>query len=235
MFSNFTNNSVRKKFKLSLSIALVFMLLLTGIGLFSSINSNDKNKAPTISTQDPIVKPDEVLPDVNEPDDEFEGGNNNENTDVVVAEEKLVLPFTVNAAIVRYYFDVDDSLDIQAKSIYQFNGVYKPNTGVDYSFNDEKFEAKAAFKGTVSSIKNDTLLGYCVYVNNGEGLTAVYASLSEVKVKEGQEVMQGDVIGLAGTNAIGSDLGNHLHFAILKNDVLINPTSFMNKKLSEIN
>ena len=234
MFSSFTNNSVRKKFKLSLSIALVFMLLLTGIGLFSSINSNDKTKGPTISTQDPIVKPDVQEPDIQEPDDEFEDGNDN-NSNVVVAEEKLVLPFSVDATISRHYFDLDDSLDIQAKSVYYFNGVYKPNTGVDYSFNGETFEAKAAFKGTVSSIKNDTLLGYCVYINNGNGLTAVYASLSEVKVKEGQEVMQGDIIGLAGTNAIGSDLGNHLHFAILKNDVLVNPTSFMNKKLSEIN
>ena len=229
MFSSFTNNSVRKKFKLSLSIALVFTLILCGVGLFSSINSSFKS-SPTISTQDPIVKPEDKVEET--PKDEFESGN---NTDVVVAEEKLVLPFSVDATVVRYFFDVEDTLDVQAKSIFYFNGVYKPNTGVDYSFGDEKFEAKAAFKGTVSSIKNDSLLGYCVYVNNGEGLTAVYASLSEVKVKEGQEVSQGDIIGLAGTNAIGSDLGNHLHFAILKNDVLINPTSFMNMKLSEIN
>ena len=234
MFSNFTNNSVRKKFKLSLSIALVFMLLLCGVGLFSGINSS--NRSATVSTHDPIIKPEEKPneqePDVNIPNDEFEDNNDN---DVVVAEEKLVLPFSVDATISRHYFDIDDSLDVQSKSVYYFNGVYKPNTGVDYSFNDEIFEVKAAFKGTVSSIKNDTLLGYCVYVNNGNGLTAVYASLSEVKVKEGQELAQGDIIGLAGTNAIGSDLGNHLHFAILKNDVLVNPTSFMNKKLSEIN
>ena len=161
MFSSFTNNSVRKKFKLSLSIALVFTLILCGIGLFSSVNSTNKSE-PTISTQDPIVKPEDKVEEET-PNDEFESGN---NSDVVVAEEKLVLPFSVDATIVRYFFDVDDTLDVQSKSIFYFNGVYKPNTGVYYSFGDEKFEAKAAFKGTVSSIKNDSLLGYCVYVNN---------------------------------------------------------------------
>jgi len=238
MFSNFKNNSVRKKFKLSLGITLVFVLLLCGITVFGNLHDDGNKKSPTISNNDGNNT---QLPN----DNNNSGKDENENvappdeevppSDVVVAEESLLLPFTVDASIVRYYFDVDDTIEIQTKSVYYFGGVYKPNTGVDYSFNDEKFEVKAAFKGTVSSIKNDSLLGYSVYVNNGEGLTAVYASLSEVNVKEGQEIVQGDIIGLVGTNAIGSDLGNHLHFALLKNDVLVNPTSFMNKKLSEIN
>lgn len=237
MFSNFKNNSVRKKFKLSIGIALVFVLLLCGITVFGNLQDGGNKKSPTISNNDSNTQlPNEDSNNNNQNNDIIEPPVEEEKpSDVVVAEESLVLPFSVDASIVRYYFDVDDTIEIQSKSVYYFGGVYKPNTGVDYSFNDEKFEVKAAFKGTVSSIKNDSLLGYCVYVNNGEGLTAVYASLSEVSVKEGQEIVQGDVIGLAGTNAIGSDLGNHLHFALLKNDVLVNPTSFMNKKLSEIN
>lgn len=240
MFSNFKNNSVRKKFKLSIGIALVFVLLLCGITAFGNLQDGGNKKSPTISNNDGNTQ----LPNDDNPSDDNQNDNivqppsgdvNKPNDDVVVAEESLVLPFSVDASIVRYYFDVDDTIEVQAKSVYYFGGVYKPNTGVDYSLNDEKFEVKAAFKGTVSSIKNDPLLGYCVYVNNGEGLTAVYGSLSEVDVKEGQEIVQGDLVGLAGTNAIGSDLGNHLHFALLKNDVLVNPTSFMNKKLSEIN
>jgi len=241
MFSSFKNNSVRKKFKLSVGLALVFVLLLCGITVFNRVNNG--SKGPTISNNDNnIVNPDDnnnQNPDENDPGNENPGetpdDGNNPGGEVVVAEEKLNAPFSIDATIVRYYFDVDDTLEIQEKAVFYFNGVYKPNTGVDYSFNDEKFEVKAAFKGSVASIKNDPLLGYTVYVNNGEGLTAVYASLSEVSVKEGDEVVQGDIIGRAGTNAIGSDLGNHLHFALLKNDVLVNPTSFMNKKLSEIN
>ena len=237
MFSSFENNSVRKKFRLSIGLALVFVLLLCGITVFNRVN-NSGSKGPTISNNDDTVLPDDGNGDSNNATPTPDDGNGDENNtpgEVVVAEEKLVAPFSVDASIVRYYFDVDDAIEIQEKAVYYFNGVYKPNTGVDYSFNDEKFEVKAAFKGTVASIKNDALLGYCVYVNNGEGLSAVYASLSEVSVKEGDEVLQGDVIGRAGTNAIGSDLGNHLHFEILKNDVLINPTSFMNKKITEIN
>ena len=242
MFSNFKNNSVRKKFKLSIGITLVFVLLLCGITMFGNMGESGNKKSPTISNNDNNTQLPDDNNNQNNGNENGDGGNggvtppvDDTPSDVVVAEEKLVLPFTVNASIVRYFFDVDDTLEIQAKSVYYFGGVYKPNTGVDYSFNDEKFEVNAAFKGTVKSIKNDSLLGYCVYVNNGEGLTAVYASLSDVRVKEGQEISQGDIIGLAGTNAIGSDLGNHLHFALLKNDVLINPTSFMDKKLSEIN
>ena len=113
MFSSFTNNSVRKKFKLSLSIALVFTLILCGVGLFSSINSTSKS-TPTISVQDPIVKPEDKVEEET-PNDEFESGN---NTDVVVAEEKLVLPFSVDATVVK---------NGKAKKVIVFK--YKPKKG----------------------------------------------------------------------------------------------------------
>ena len=124
MFSSFTNNSVRKKFKLSLSIALVFTLILCGIGLFSSVNSSS-NSSPTISTQDPIVKPDDKVEE-EIPSDEFEDVNN--NTDVVVAEEKLVAPFSVDATIVRHFFDVDDlsNEDISYIAENYFSGNISP-------------------------------------------------------------------------------------------------------------
>lgn len=54
--------------------------------------------------------------------------------------------------------------------------------------------------------------GNVIYVDHGGGTTSRYAHLSAFKVRQGQQVVQGQVIGLMGNTGVGT--GPHLHFEI---------------------
>jgi murein DD-endopeptidase MepM/ murein hydrolase activator NlpD len=55
--------------------------------------------------------------------------------------------------------------------------------------------------------------------------TGLYAHLSNVAVREGEQVRKGEVIGQAGCT--GSCSGTHLHFEVERRGVQINPIPFL--------
>ena len=61
-------------------------------------------------------------------------------------------------------------------------------------------------------------------------MISVYQSIKDVKVKENDQVTIGQVIGKSGTNSIGSELGNHLHFELYQEDVLVDPEIVFNSQ-----
>ncbi len=75
---------------------------------------------------------------------------------------------------------------------------------------------KCVFAGTVERVEKDDALGYTVTVQHANSRTTVYANLnSDVRVKAGDRLNAGDVIGTVGTSAISEcALPPHLHFAI---------------------
>lgn len=64
--------------------------------------------------------------------------------------------------------------------------------------------------------------GNYVVISHGDGNTTLYAHMSSRKVKVGDVVKQGQVIGLVGST--GRSTGNHLHYEIRENGVRIDPT-----------
>ncbi len=76
---------------------------------------------------------------------------------------------------------------------------------------------KCVFAGTVERVGKDDALGYTVTVQHANGRTTVYGNLGQdVRVKVGDRLNAGDVIGTVGTSAISEcALPPHLHFAIL--------------------
>lgn len=83
--------------------------------------------------------------------------------------------------------------------------------GLDYA--DYVGGAVVAPAGGVVTLvgRNFVLLGNCVVVNHGEGLTSIYMHLSGVDVKEGQAVQPGQRLGRVGNT--GASTGPHLHYA----------------------
>ena len=96
------------------------------------------------------------------------------------------------------------------------------NTGTDYT-SDEIFDINAISDGTVTSITTDDIVGTTIKIEHQNNMISIYQSVKDVKVKEKDTVTKGQVIATSGTNNISSDLGNHLHFELYKDNVLVNP------------
>ncbi len=78
-----------------------------------------------------------------------------------------------------------------------------------------------AFDGMVRFAQKKGGYGNVVIVRHYNGLETVYAHLYKIKVKEGQVVGAGELIGLAGST--GKSTGPHLHFEVRFMGVPVNP------------
>lgn len=80
----------------------------------------------------------------------------------------------------------------------------------------------AATDGTVLSVEKDGNLGNIVVINHF-GITVKYASLEEIKVKAGDGVKMGDIIGVVGTVPSECEDAPHLHLEALKDNKPFSP------------
>lgn len=67
--------------------------------------------------------------------------------------------------------------------------------------------------------------GQHVVIDNGGGLSTLYAHMSEIYVQKGDKVARGQIIGKMGST--GKSTGAHLHFEVRKNGVIVNPLPFL--------
>ena len=112
------------------------------------------------------------------------------------------------------------SVEGRVTSSYQAHKDRKPssrNPGTDYGVATGT-PVKAIADGTISGIV-ETIRGAggrMIFQNFAGGYNADYLHLSRIDVKPGQEVKQGQVIGLSGGSGLGSETGYgpHLHLAI---------------------
>ena len=148
--------------------------------------------------------------------------------------EKMVKPVGDDIKIVKKFYDSSLSDEELEKALVYFEGVYRPNLGIDFSKDNKAFEVTAAFSGTVTKKDNDALLGWIVTVTNETGVSATYQSLSEVNVEKDAVIKQGDKIGTSGENVYESELKNHLHFILEKDNQALNPEKYFNQEVSKI-
>lgn len=85
----------------------------------------------------------------------------------------------------------------------------------------------AAAAGTVTFAGGDPCCsyGYYVVVDHGNGFQTLYAHFSKLSVMAGERVEAGEVLGQAGST--GYSTGNHLHFELRLNGVIVNPLSYL--------
>ena len=67
--------------------------------------------------------------------------------------------------------------------------------------------------------------GNCVMLDHGQGLITIYMHLSEFKVKEGEKVTAGQLIGLSG--GTGRSTAPHLHFAVRWRGEYLDPRTLL--------
>jgi murein DD-endopeptidase MepM/ murein hydrolase activator NlpD len=83
----------------------------------------------------------------------------------------------------------------------------------------------AANTGVVRLAKNLFFSGNIAIVDHGSGIFTNYAHLSRIKVKPGQKIEKGQLVGLSG--ATGRVSGPHLHWGLKVNGVYVNPLQFV--------
>lgn len=101
--------------------------------------------------------------------------------------------------------------------------VYKSHNGVDIgaSYGTPVY---AADGGTVVTSVYSSSYGNYIVINHGNGMTTLYAHMSQRVVSAGDTVSQGEVIGYVGST--GNSTGPHLHFEMTSGGSRINPLDY---------
>lgn len=154
-----------------------------------------------------------------------------EEQPVIKESTMMINPYTdTTVSIGKNYYDYKADAETQEKSIVYHDNTYMQNSGTDF-VGEKVFDVVAVLDGSVTDVKEDETLGKVVEIKHENGYISIYQSLSEVSVKKGDMVTQGQVIGKSGTNELDKDMGNHLHFELYVNGTVVNPTLYLNKEL----
>ncbi len=148
--------------------------------------------------------------------------------------EQIMNPFIDgNVQVTKNYYDYNSDEEQQKGSLIYYENTYIPSTGLTYKGNDV-FDVTAVLSGTVTSVKQDEILGNVVEIKHENNIVSVYQSLSEIYVKENDVITQGQVIAKSGTSNIDKDSENHLYFELSVNNKTVNPLNYIGKKINEI-
>ena len=132
------------------------------------------------------------------------------------------------------YYNQDGTDKEQQSALIYYENIYMQNTGVMYT-SDSEFNCVSVLDGKVKDIKDDTVMGKIVEIENNKNITTIYQSLKEVNVKVGDMLKQGDVIGISGTNSITGNEKSALHFEVYKKGEIIDPEQFYLLSEEDIN
>ena len=83
----------------------------------------------------------------------------------------------------------------------------------------------AALDGTVIVAQWSNGYGNYIVLDNGDGITTLYAHNSAMLKKVGDKVLRGEVIAKVGST--GNSTGNHSHFEVEVDGVLHDPLEFV--------
>lgn len=116
---------------------------------------------------------------------------------------------------------------------YRIDPIYrtrKMHKGIDFSA-PKGTEVYATGNGVVKLVKRMRWgYGTHIVIDHGYGYTTLYGHLSATKVKKGQKVTRGQLIGLVGST--GKSTAPHLHYEVLKNGSNVNPIGYFYNDLS---
>ena len=107
-----------------------------------------------------------------------------------------------------------------------------PHQGMDIAAK-EGTEIKASADGEIVLAYPDLFYsGNVVVIDHGFGLQTIYAHMKDMKVKVGQKVSQGDIIGTVGMT--GRATGPHLHWGASLRNVRFNPQSLVDMEKNQL-
>lgn len=109
-----------------------------------------------------------------------------------------------------------------------FTGIEEDHPGLDISIRPDS-EIRATGAGRVKRINTKVIknkgYGKYIIIDHGYGYETLYAHLSEIFVKPGQQVKRWDLIGLSGDT--GKSTAPHIHYGVYYQSKAINPLDFI--------
>jgi murein DD-endopeptidase MepM/ murein hydrolase activator NlpD len=157
--------------------------------------------------------------------------NQFKNPDVLIVGDQLVIP--VGNSLPAMGANVGDGMMAQANFIWPVQGVITSKFGrrwgeFHYGLDiaaDNGTSVKASAAGTVVAAGWRGTYGQAVIIEHDETYRTLYAHNSVILVKEGDRVVQGQVIARVGST--GRSTGPHLHFEVHQNEKAMDPLKFL--------
>ena len=102
--------------------------------------------------------------------------------------------------------------------------------GLDISV-PEGTEVVAVKSGRVTEVRTSATYGKLLRFETTDGYTILYAHLSEILVKKGEKIKQGQVVAKSGNTGLST--GPHLHYGIYRDGKLLNPMEYLPERATE--
>ena len=168
-----------------------------------------------------VAENEEILRQIDEEEERIQ-------KEILKKTEELAAQMQWEASVGGYIWPVTTSKRITSNYGGRNTGIAGASTnhkGVDIGgvFYDSKVLATKA--GVVITSAYVSSYGNYIVISHGKGNTTLYAHLSSRKVKEGDTVTQGQVIGITGSTGISS--GPHLHYEIVENGERVDPKKYL--------
>lgn len=105
---------------------------------------------------------------------------------------------------------------------------WRAHLGVDIA-SDRGTPVKAVSDGVVCDVRNDLYYGVALVIDHGDGIKSLYRNLAaDDMVVVNQKIKQGEIIGSIGNTAMDeSSEQPHLHFEVLKDDIITDPMEYL--------
>ena len=108
-------------------------------------------------------------------------------------------------------------------------GDMRLHTGIDIACK-KGTSVSACGDGKIIGIDESSQYGTVVSLELADGITAKYASLKDLKVKLGDKVKSGDILGVTTTIPAECNDEEHLHLEVYKNGIATDPIEALNLK-----
>ena len=107
---------------------------------------------------------------------------------------------------------------------FEMKDAFKQHQGIDIVANGN-IPVYATANGIVLEAGFDTEKGNYVKINHLNGFTTLYAHLSELNVKAGDKVENGNILGLTGKTGMAT--GIHCHYEVQLNGIYLDPSDYL--------
>ncbi len=216
----------KAKFKGSAAFYIIIAACLLGVGgaaWFAA--ANIKNREIDKGTENPssnysaplqseITMPSEITPveDVGQPVSSEPYSSRSEVTSSATETKKpetVAFSMPVEGAVIKGY----NEKELQYSATY---GDMRIHTGIDIACEDGT-SVSAAASGKVTAVEENASYGTVITIDHGNGIMTKYSAIKNLKVKAGDKVSAGDIIGAV--TSIPSECADqsHLHLEVLKN------------------